>query len=65
MCSAPNLKCHMKSQSILVADSDQIHNNQGLVELIPCMTKDTDTFFNSQTISGQDSILDNDKFRRS
>ena len=57
----------MKSQSILVADSDQIHNNQGLVELIPCMTTDTDTdtFFNSQTISGQDSILDNDKFRRS
>jgi hypothetical protein len=29
------------------------------------MTTDTDTFFNSQVISGQDSILDNDKFRRS
>jgi hypothetical protein len=55
----------MKSQPILVAGSDQIHNNQGLAEFIPCMTKDTDTFFNSQTVSGEDSILEYDKFRRS
>jgi hypothetical protein len=45
-CPAPNLKCHMKSQFILVAHPDQIHSNQGLADFIPRMSTHRDTFFN-------------------
>jgi hypothetical protein len=55
----------MKSQCILVADSDQIQSSQGFADFIPRMLTDTDTFFNGQTVSGEGSILPYVEFRRS